>query len=48
MKEGTLELEDEITYLTYTSIKTKKEVDTKDEERSIRTKEETAADKGIP
>ena len=43
MKEGTLELEDEITYLTYTSIKTKKEVDTKDEERSIRTKEETAA-----
>ena len=31
MKEGTLELEDEITYLTYTSIKTKKEVDTKDE-----------------
>ena len=43
MKEGTLELEDEITYLTYTSIKTKKEIDTKDEERSIRTKEETAA-----
>ena len=43
MKEGTLELEDEITYLTYTSIKTKKEVETKDEERGIKTKEETAA-----
>ena len=46
MKEGTLELEDEITYLTYTSIKTKKEVDTKDEERSIRSRGKTSGSGG--
>lgn len=43
MKEGALNLEDEITYLTYTSVKTKKEVDTKADEQSIKTKEEAAA-----